>query len=116
MLKQYQTKHPEQIRVQPPLGGCVLKLNRAGSLKPNGTAAFRRLCVETQIRRRTSNKRHQPPSGGCVLKQIVKGNGNVQAGQPPSGGCVLKPYVNNNVIALGSQPPSGGCVLKLSSA
>ena len=71
----------DMARDQPPSGGCVLKLNgeytceQALNQPPSGGCVLKRhqhahrLCGGTQ-----------PPSGGCVLKQIVKGNGNVQAG------------------------------------
>ena len=55
--------------VQPPSGGCVLKL---GNLKEE-----MELCG-------------QPPSGGCVLKQALIDAAVAAAVQPPSGGCVLK--------------------------
>ena len=32
------------------------------------SAAFRRLCVETDYLKMVDNYDHQPPSGGCVLK------------------------------------------------
>ena len=32
-------------------------------------AAFRRLCVETAIKKKPKPKKKQPPLGGCVLKQ-----------------------------------------------
>ena len=56
--------------MQPPSGGCVLKLK-----------AFDCLCRHSL----------QPPSGGCVLKHEV-GHATKHLGirQPPSGGCVLK--------------------------
>ena len=55
--------------IQPPSGGCVLKLHFQH--KPRYTA-------------------HQPPSGGCVLKLIAFAEHNHAIVQPPSGGCVLK--------------------------
>ena len=57
-------------RAQPPSGGCVLKqsyvLGEFADVKP---AAFRRLCVETNIKRQIYKTPTQPPSGGCVLKR-----------------------------------------------
>ena len=55
--------------VQPPSGGCVLKLNEASPLVQAAT---------------------QPPSGGCVLKHVPVNGGADFVFQPPSGGCVLK--------------------------
>ena len=55
--------------VQPPSGGCVLKL-----------------CVGTC----GINRRSQPPSGGCVLKLHGCIALRLEIKQPPSGGCVLK--------------------------
>ena len=70
MLKQTNNKADAIEIIQPPSGGCVLKLPVfvwfwAG----RHPAAFRRLCVETVICYRTSSPcQIQPPSGGCVLK------------------------------------------------
>ena len=36
--------------VQPPLGGCVLKLFRRRRFQQGFSAAFRRLCVETDMK------------------------------------------------------------------
>ena len=55
---------------QPPLGGCVLKLNADDLL---GMVPS------------------QPPLGGCVLKPPVSTELLLQHDQPPLGGCVLKP-------------------------
>ena len=55
------------------------------------TAAFGRLCVETQFG-------YLFAIGGGI--------------QPPSGGCVLKPAESSFFIQFVKQPPSGGCVLK----
>ena len=57
-------------KVQPPSGGCVLKLFLNFNL--------------WRIKK-------QPPSGGCVLKRAMGGKYNRLKKQPPSGGCVLKP-------------------------
>ncbi len=56
-------------------------------------AAFRRLCVETEI----------------ILSFIIV----VGLLQPPLGGCVLKPRSSFTLETLMDQPPLGGCVLKL---
>ena len=98
------------------------------------TAAFRRLCVETQKYGRDESHNYQPPLGGCVLKlcRFDDFMGYLPAAfrrlcvetaypntirrwhrQPPLGGCVLKqaarPYSPPSLL----QPPLGGCVLKL---
>ena len=101
------------------------------------SAAFGRLCVETNDALFGRVHFGQPPSGGCVLKQVsahADGIGDI-ANQPPSGGCVLKLLLcrrqqqAQQSAAFGrlcvetnhpkhyqkpfqAQPPSGGCVLK----
>ena len=55
--------------LQPPLGGCVLKLIED--------------CAETE-------EENQPPLGGCVLKQTTELATDYVVSQPPLGGCVLK--------------------------
>ena len=101
------------LPVQPPSGGCVLKLA--------GLPCYAVPLV-------------QPPSGGCVLKQVAFAAVSGFFSQPPSGGCVLKPKppmarigpqrpaafgrlcVETCKFAIYAvplvQPPSGGCVLK----
>ena len=77
--------------MQPPSGGCVLKLSitaRAADLAE--AAAFGRLCVETRRRNHQLQPRRQPPSGGCVLKLSLHRQACRFRFQPPSGGCVLK--------------------------
>ncbi|OHR19798.1 hypothetical protein HMPREF2560_05475, partial [Neisseria sp. HMSC078H04] len=56
------------LLVQPPSGGCVLKL-----------------CDPFD----KTNRQHQPPSGGCVLKRLHCRIDGEDEDQPPSGGCVL---------------------------
>ena len=81
--------------VQPPSGGCVLKLL---------------LVMEM------ASLTGQPPSGGCVLKPNLYEYPLDSQNQPPSGGCVLKLARKGRLLRkLTSQPPSGGCVLKLST-
>ena len=78
--------------VQPPSGGCVLKL-RCDIIAEYVAlpAAFGRLCVETRRKpMKRALKSAQPPSGGCVLKRFVVGLTFKVYRQPPSGGCVLK--------------------------
>ena len=76
---------------QPPSGGCVLKLV---CLKPvcciSKPAAFRRLCVETQIVG-LSRPCHAP----AAFRRLCVETGHISCQslgriQPPSGGCVLK--------------------------
>ena len=55
--------------LQPPSGGCVLKLDNV---------------------KKEAELKDQPPSGGCVLKQFKARAVSVNLLQPPSGGCVLK--------------------------
>ena len=59
------------MEIQPPSGGCVLKLTILAVGRPLlGPAAFRRLCVETRQVQFGRNWIAQPPSGGCVLKRL----------------------------------------------
>ena len=69
MLKQVGSIIITGGNIQPPSGGCVLKLLLGGR---NGAFV------------------NQPPSGGCVLKHIAAECADEFAVQPPSGGCVLK--------------------------
>ncbi len=76
MLKHYFSDGTKLKITQPPLGGCVLKLEFPergdGAWVP---AAFRRLCVETSIETAEEFVRlFQPPLGGCVLKPICDPN------------------------------------------
>ena len=49
-MKQSITHYKERSSDQPPLGGCVLKQNIIVDIVPvRAPAAFRRLCVETDI-------------------------------------------------------------------
>ena len=59
--------------MQPPSGGCVLKLLLGiFGLNQPVAAAFGRLCVETPLKRSEPFVlRVQPPSGGCVLKPYL---------------------------------------------
>ena len=103
------------ISIQPPSGGCVLKLsNWENTLSniiqpPSGGCVLKRLCIRQYRHPNWS----QPPSGGCVLKPwrplVVSG----RISQPPSGGCVLKRFTMPSQGCWTIQPPSGGCVLKL---
>ena len=56
-------------KLQPPSGGCVLKLGGINSTDIVVVAAtFGWLCVETRKIKKTRYWSLQPPSGGCVLK------------------------------------------------
>ena len=48
-----------------------MKHNEDRFLMADLSAAFRRLCVETQGRLKIVPYGDQPPSGGCVLKRIT---------------------------------------------
>ena len=62
------------------------------------SAAFRRLCVETQMPALRFISDSQPPSGGCVLKPCLPPDLRHLSNQPPSGGCVLKPGWGGNKL------------------
>ena len=62
--------------MQPPSGGCVLKLTSFNNW------------LKWQA---------QPPSGGCVLKQYLGKWLMRHFLQPPSGGCVLKLLETANI-------------------
>ena len=70
MLKPKKRRKPPFISIQPPSGGCVLKLALNTGIDAGYPAAFGRLCVETVTPTRGIAPMAQPPSGGCVLKQI----------------------------------------------
>ena len=92
VLKLQQKTVNVRLLAQPPSGGCVLKQsgdqNKGYGAKP---AAFRRLCVETlNVKLRVSIKAPAAFRRLCVetKQSYVYGIfGNIQ---PPSGGCVLK--------------------------
>ena len=93
MLKQQFYVFRRHLKIQPPLGGCVLKLGKSRRIKHfYKPAAFRRLCVET------------------VLAPLLPSG---KVGQPPLGGCVLKLFDFLYQMGHHHQPPLGGCVLKL---
>ena len=91
MLKPNPKKLTYLLNLQPPSGGCVLKLCHYLSL-------FSRFC--------------QPPSGGCVLKRYG-GRLAVIKTYPAAFGrlCVETSQIPNSTNTA-NQPPSGGCVLK----
>ena len=60
------------IHLQPPSGGCVLKLTLGLFRATMVAAAFGRLCVETPLLWKVLTPSLQPPSGGCVLKRWVE--------------------------------------------
>ena len=114
MLKLCRTGSKGPLHLQPPSGGCVLKLQPPAQSRPGCcAAAFGRLCVETaKYQPRCHLRRWQPPSGGCVLKHLHDKERSGQSRQPPSGGCVLKRETQTRMGTERRQPPSGGCVLK----
>ena len=113
MLKHQAGRQSEAHTIQPPSGGCVLKLMAEGrSTRIYPPAAFGRLCVETALRNAVSKAAGQPPSGGCVLKPLQLAILPTNWAQPPSGGCVLKLLSPLRLKTWKNQPPSGGCVLK----
>ena len=72
MLKRLGDVVPVDFRTQPPSGGCVLKLNSPVFMrKENNPAAFRRLCVETE-RRRKSLPCRQPAAFRRLCVETVK--------------------------------------------
>ena len=73
MLKQAAQLNIGNGALQPPSGGCVLKLRGL---------VYR---VQPIV---------QPPSGGCVLKHALVEIEIAEGVQPPSGGCVLKPSLS----------------------
>ena len=98
---------------QPPLGGCVLKQRaRIDRRRNHGSAAFRRLCVETCVLLHHQGRAAQPPLGGCMLKQRTNRRQEFRLFQPPLGGCVLKHRLSRRTAHIWIHPPSGGCVLK----
>ena len=103
VLKHFGSCESSLCNTQPPSGGCVLKPHSGHTVGVRMAAAFRRLCVETMIEKRSYVYHKQPPSGGCVLKHLGIFRRQVLSSQPPSGGCVLKlllqPYVNCNSAA-----------------
>ena len=124
MLKHRKTDLCQQVRGQPPSGGCVLKLILIGIFRPCRTqppsggcvlkhiqkkalnyavrpAAFRRLCVETGCISKHADRAYQPPSGGCVLKPLAcRPLWVCRRVQPPSGGCVLKRQITSRPRSL----------------
>ena len=100
------------MEIQPPSGGCVLKLTILAVGRPLlGPAAFGRLCVETSRWGSIGQSIQQPPSGGCVLKHNNPKNNAFARAAAFRRLCVETRQVQfgRNWIA---QPPSGGCVLK----
>ena len=97
MLKRQKFCHIFQQKIQPPSGGCVLKLVYqpcAGtSIYPN-PAAFGRLCVETNNQARFWIN-NEPAAFGRLCVETAAGERLSGYGdaQPPSGGCVLKPWM-----------------------
>ena len=81
-------------RSQPPSGGCVLKPSSGGRLPaPPYPAAFGRLCVETYLIDLHQNTPSAPAAFGRLCVETTQKNRIClkRGNQPPSGGCVLKP-------------------------
>ena len=100
MLKLITRNKQAVVEVQPPSGGCVLKRALAGKFDYNNlSAAFGRLCVETDRRDRRL-QRTKSAAFGRLCVETIDGNGRVVSLiQPPSGGCVLKLFIQHNVAA-----------------
>ena len=99
--------------MQPPSGGCVLKLFGNMHHCTNSTAAFGRLCVETRCFRGNAVNAFPAAFGRLCVETTQYWVIFKAWAQPPSGGCVLKLYSLACRWSRREQPPSGGCVLKL---
>ena len=78
------------------------------------SAAFGRLCVETQPFGRRRPNVFQPPSGGCVLKLPKLTRLPVAVVAAAFGRLCVETRNYAPLPITTMQPPSGGCVLKLS--
>ena len=102
-------EHP----LQPPSGGCVLKLYNDNGLRMLATAAaFGRLCVETHAQKQLAS----PPMAAAFGRLCVEtppGESMTRAMAAAAFGrlCVETERLKSVGKSLG-QPPSGGCVLK----
>ena len=77
--------------LQPPSGGCVLKLCQIKLLLVlSWTAAFGRLCVETIKWIKGHGDNITAAFGRLCVETIKQKISYVMLLQPPSGGCVLK--------------------------
>ena len=78
--------------MQPPSGGCVLKLYERDIYRLLvEAAAFGRLCVETRNSSFVSRSAPAAAFGRLCVETVVKMIfANLLIRQPPSGGCVLK--------------------------
>ena len=99
--------------MQPPSGGCVLKLLTVHQLVFVLSAAFGRLCVETVRSSIYWRSECQPPSGGCVLKPFLMGFFAVLSLTAAFGRLCVETQNQLFQTTPNPQPPSGGCVLKL---
>ena len=79
-----------RVCLQPPSGGCVLKLIRFWSIPNKIPAAFGRLCVETFPRLRLYLIPSAAAFGRLCVETVKASHARHQLHQPPSGGCVLK--------------------------
>ena len=77
--------------MQPPSGGCVLKLSNLEKVNADlDAAAFGRLCVETLYNINMFTMPFAAAFGRLCVETLPTPNGYCHNWQPPSGGCVLK--------------------------
>ena len=135
MLKHRVGADDGQLFVQPPSGGCVLKLLNAGttinweSQPPSGgcvlkrlsqvktwcngvPAAFRRLCVETG-RNKDQCEYGAPAAFRRLCVETLEYACNVAKADPAAfRRLCVETLISHLLIRWFNQPPSGGCVLK----
>ena len=104
MLKPGQTYKGLSSGIQPPLGGCVLKLRCADPAAIlNASAAFRRLCVETFLVFSNDDRAISAAFRRLCVETLAALKILPTAFcQPPLGGCVLKLclQIRNNLLRL----------------
>ena len=88
--------------MQPPSGGCVLKLSEVCQSADNiGAAAFGRLCVETSFMMVMAQAKMAAAFGRlCVETEAQLKEKEARSKQPPSGGCVLKLFEVLKILSL----------------
>ena len=78
--------------MQPPPGGCVLKLGTMiGFIGTEKAATFGWLCVETVFKSNNQFGDDAATFGWLCVETVLKAIKKRDNSQPPSGGCVLKP-------------------------
>ena len=114
MLKHHTLAMSRFNSLQPPSGGCVLKLSSPTYRIFNAIpAAFRRLCVETSPGGNASN-----PTGPAAFRRLcveTSGSPPGTLAETPAAFrrlCVETADPNHARPDHRPQPPSGGCVLK----